>query len=136
MTLHATLRTELSDHFSLDVSLDVPPGITILFGASGSGKSTLLRSIAGLVRPQAGRIAIGDRALFDSVLGQDLPPQRRGVGVVFQNLGLFPHLTVRGNIRFGLHGRDDAGTRERVEAVARRFHVDRLLDRRPRQIGR
>jgi molybdate transport system ATP-binding protein len=135
MTLHAKLHARLSAQFSLDVALEVPAGITILFGASGSGKSTLLRTIAGLVRPDTGRITVGEHTLFDSATGRDLPPQRRGVGYVFQHLALFPHLTVRRNIGYGLHGREDGEARDRVETIAQRFHVDRLLERRPRQIS-
>lgn len=133
--LHATIRTRLSGEFELCVAVDAPPGITILFGASGSGKSTLLRSVAGLLTPEAGRINVGDRTLFDSATGINLPPQRRGVAIVFQQLALFPHLTVQGNISYGLHGQPDVERREKVRAIARRFHVDTLLERRPHEIS-
>ena len=133
--LHAAIRTRLSGEFELDVAIDAPPGITILFGASGSGKSTLLRSVAGLVTPQAGRITIGDQTLFDSTAGINLPPHRRGVAIVFQQLALFPHLTVQGNIAFGLPGQPGVERREKVRAIAQRFHVDTLLERRPREIS-
>ena len=131
MTLHARVRSRLSEQFTLDVSIDAPPGITILFGASGSGKSTLLRAIAGLARPDSGRIAIGDRTLFDASAGTCLPPQARRIGYVFQHLALFPHLTARANLEFGLHGLPADERRARVDDIAQRFHIERLLDRRP-----
>ncbi|HUR35612.1 MAG TPA: molybdenum ABC transporter ATP-binding protein [Vicinamibacterales bacterium] len=133
MTLQATVRTQLSDRFELDVALTAAPGITILFGASGSGKSTLLRSIAGLVRPRSGRIAIDDRVLFDAASHEDVPAHRRRLGYVFQHLALFPHLTVRGNLEFAQPDTPPAVRRDRIDAIARRFHIDHLLERRPRE---
>ncbi len=135
MTLHAVVRSRISEQFTLDVSIDTPPGITILFGASGSGKSTLLRAIAGLLRPDAGRIAVGERTLFDAAAGVCLPPQRRSIGYVFQHLALFPHLTARANLEFGLHDVPPAERLVRVDDIAQRFHIDRLLERRPTQIS-
>ena len=88
--------------FSLDVEFEIPAGFTILFGASGSGKTTTLRSISGIVRPDTGRIAIGDEVLFDSAARIDLPIRKRGVGYVFQDLALFPHLTALANVEFGM----------------------------------
>src|SRR5256884_3011780 len=72
--------------FILDVSLDAPPGITILFGPSGAGKSTLLDCLSGLLRPDAGKIAVCEKVLFDSALGIDVPPQKRRIAYVFQSL--------------------------------------------------
>jgi molybdate transport system ATP-binding protein len=135
MTLHATLRTRLSPQFALDVQFEAPPGITILFGASGSGKSTVLRSIAGLTAPDAGRITVADRVLFDSSAGISVEPRRRGIGYVFQQLALFPHLTARANLEYGLHDRPPDERHRQVEAVAARFHIAHVLDRRPRQIS-
>ena len=135
MTLHASIRRQVSGDFSLDVCLEAPPGITILFGASGSGKSTLLRCVAGLLRPHEGRISIGDRILYDSRTGLTVAPQQRHIGVVFQHLGLFPHLSVRANLEFGLHATPSEERRARVDDIAARFHIDRLLDRRPGDIS-
>src|SRR5688500_16904637 len=75
--------------FSLEISFELPPGITILFGPSGAGKSTTLQAIAGLLRPTEGRIAIGDEVWFDSASNIDRPPHLRGVAYVFQSLALF-----------------------------------------------
>lgn len=130
MSLHATIRTRLSS-FTLDVSIEAVPGITIVFGASGSGKSTLLRSVAGLVQPDTGRIAIGPRVLFDSASHVHVAPQHRHVGLVFQHLALFPHLSARANLDFGLAHLSPDERRGRVDDIARRFHIDGLLDRRP-----
>src|ERR671932_66042 len=91
-----------ADGFLLDVAFTAQPGVTILFGASGSGKTTTLKAIAGLLRPDAGHIQIGEQALFDSERAIDLPIRRRGVGYVFQNLALFPHLSARANVEFGM----------------------------------
>src|SRR5690349_23350032 len=88
--------------FLLDVEFVARAGVTILFGASGSGKTTTLKSIAGILRPDAGRIAVGEKALFDSEHAIDLPIRRRGVGYVFQHLALFPHLSARENVEFGM----------------------------------
>jgi molybdate transport system ATP-binding protein len=135
MSLRATITRQLSPAFGLDVNVDAPPGITILFGPSGSGKSTLLRCIAGLSRPDAGRIMLDNAVLFDATRGIDVPPQRRKVGVVFQQLALFPHLTVAGNIAYGLHRLSASERRARIASVAETFHITALLGRRPAQIS-
>ncbi|MFZ0793548.1 MAG: ATP-binding cassette domain-containing protein, partial [Candidatus Korobacteraceae bacterium] len=80
--------------FALDVEFTAAAGFTILFGASGAGKTTLLDCIAGLQKPGAGRIAVGDSVLFSSAGGLNLPPNRRAVGYLMQTLALFPHMTV------------------------------------------
>src|SRR5688572_26766604 len=98
MSATIEVRKRLSPQFAVDVAMTAPPGFTILFGASGSGKTTVLRTIAGLARPDAGRIVVGDRIFFDAAAGVDVPVRERGVGYVFQQLALFPHLSVRSNI--------------------------------------
>jgi molybdate transport system ATP-binding protein len=133
--LRATLARQLSPAFRVDVDLEAPAGITILFGPSGSGKSTVLRSIAGLSRPDRGRIVLNDTTLFDSENGIDLPPQRRHVGVVFQQLALFPHLTVAGNIGYGLHRLPGGEREERIASIVESFRLGHLLGRRPAQIS-
>src|SRR5437588_12632102 len=94
MKLSVDLQKRLSANFALDVKFSIPAGVTILFGASGSGKTTLLRCVAGLLRPDSGQIKIGDQILFDSDTRVDVPVRERKIGFLFQNLALFPHLSV------------------------------------------
>ncbi|MFN4060588.1 MAG: molybdenum ABC transporter ATP-binding protein [Paracoccus hibiscisoli] len=116
--------------FSLSVDVTAPPGVTALFGASGAGKTTLIRAIAGLLRPDRGRIAVDGRVLFDSDRGVNLPPHRRRVGYVFQDARLFPHLSVRQNL---LYGRwfSGAGGGPTLAQIADLLGIAPLLERRP-----
>jgi len=118
--------------FTLDVEWSAGDGVATLFGPSGSGKTLTLQCLAGLVRPDAGRIVVGGRVLFDAAAGVDLPPQRRRVGYVFQGYALFPHLTVRGNIGFGLRDRSRAERRRRVDEV---LGLVGLADSARRRVG-
>ena len=129
------IQKRLSEAFALDASFDVPAGFTVLFGPSGSGKTTILRAIAGLTRPDSGRIVVGGTALFDGEAAIDLPVQQRRAGYVFQQLALFPHLSVRGNIEYGLYAVPAAEIRDRVGAIAESFRIGHLLDRKPDQIS-
>jgi molybdate transport system ATP-binding protein len=99
--LHVEVRRAVPG-FSLEVAFDTAGGITALFGRSGAGKTTLINIIAGLVRPDAGRISVDDEVLFDDGRGIDLPPEKRRLGYVFQEPRLFPHLTVEQNLKFGV----------------------------------
>ena len=121
--------------FVLDVSLEVPPGITILFGASGAGKSTFLDCIAGLLRPDGGQIAIGNDVLFDSARRIDVPTPKRRVAYVFQSLALFPHLTAEENIAYGLSDLPKGETDERVAAILKAFRVEKLRKQKPGEIS-
>ncbi|PYX42089.1 MAG: hypothetical protein DMG81_02230 [Acidobacteria bacterium] len=100
--LSARFRKRHAHEFELDIDLVASPGFTIVFGASGAGKTTLLDSIAGLATPEGGSISVGSRAFFDHASHLNLPVAQRNVGYVFQELALFPHLTVEGNIGYGL----------------------------------
>ena len=135
MTLAATIVKRLSRPFTIDVDFTAAAGITILFGASGSGKSTILRCIAGLMTPDAGKISLDDIVLYDRHTGVNEPPQDRGVGMVFQQLALFPHLTVAANIRYGLSGVPEPERTRRVADTARMFRIDGLLDRKPGRLS-
>jgi len=99
MMLSVAARKRRGD-FCLDVAFELPtPGVLALFGRSGCGKSTLVNLIAGLLRPDAGRICLDDVTLFDAQRRLDVPTERRGLGYVFQDARLFPHLRVAGNLR-------------------------------------
>ena len=111
----------------------MPPGVTILFGPSGAGKSTILSAVAGLLRPDAGRIGLGGEVWFDQAARIDLPPHRRGLSVVFQSLALFPHLTALGNVEYGLdRALPAAERRELARANLARMKVLHLEASRPR----
>jgi len=116
----------------LSVAIEVPPGVTILFGPSGSGKSTLLSIIAGLIEPGEGSIALGEQVWLDSQAGINLPVQRRQVSLVFQSLALFPHLTALANVEYGIDRALPRRERERRAAtMLERMGVSALASRRP-----
>jgi molybdate transport system ATP-binding protein len=118
--------------FVLDVAFTLPPGISILFGPSGAGKSTTLAAIAGLVRPETGRIALGQDVWFDAEAGIELPAHRRSVGFVFQSLALFPHLDALDNVAYGIDRRlGRTERRRRALAMLERMRVGHVADRRP-----
>jgi molybdate transport system ATP-binding protein len=135
--LVASIRKERRDTgaFVLDVSFEASPGITILFGPSGAGKSTLLDCTAGMVRPSAGKIAIGENVLFDSAAAIDVPPQRRRIAYVFQSLALFPHLTVEQNIAYGLIDTPEQDRHARVKEILQAFRIANLRSQKPSQIS-
>lgn len=87
--------------FALDVTFEAPPGLTALFGRSGSGKTSVINAVAGILRPDQGRISANGAVVFDSAQAINLPPHRRRLGYVFQDARLFPHLSVRQNLRYG-----------------------------------
>ena len=133
--LTAAIRKRLSADFTLDLQCSARPGITILFGASGSGKTTLLRCLAGLERPESGRISVGERVLFDTAGSVDVPARARRIGFVFQQLALFPHLSVKDNIGYGLGRVAPEARVDAVRSIARSFHIDHTLDRKPSAIS-
>jgi molybdate transport system ATP-binding protein len=115
--------------FALDVDIAVPPGITVLFGPSGSGKSTALQCIAGLKKPDSGKVALGDDVWFDSTTHRDRAVHERGVGYVFQSLALFPHMSALENVMYGVSRSLDR--REIALAMLERMKVAHLAERRP-----
>ena len=130
-TLKVSVRT--TGGFPLDVTFDVPPGVTVLFGPSGSGKSTTLSAIAGLVRPSAGRISIGDDVWFDSAARTHVAVHRRRVAFVFQSLALFPHMTALDNVVYGMDRALAPPARaRRAAALLERLRVPHLAGRKPR----
>jgi molybdate transport system ATP-binding protein len=129
------IAKRVSPDFTLEAELSAPPGITILFGRSGAGKTTVLDCIAGLARPGAGRIAVGGRALFDSGARIDLPVWERSVGYLFQDLALFPHMTVEENVLYGLAGMAPRLKRDRMTAILDSFRIGALRSRKPSEIS-
>ncbi len=124
-----------SQQFVLDVEFQAAQGFTIVFGPSGAGKTTLLDCIAGLTRPDSGRIAVGDRVLFDAEQRIDSPVAKRRIGYVFQSLGLFPHLTVEQNVEYGLAHFPPAERRRRASAMLQAFRIPHLAQRSAREIS-
>jgi molybdate transport system ATP-binding protein len=132
--LEIAIRKRL-ESFNLEIDLAVPPGLTALFGRSGAGKSMTLSCLAGLARPDAGRISLNGDLFFDSERRINLPPQRRSVGYVMQDYLLFPHLNVAENIAFGLK----AGSRQEkakiVEQALAQVGLAGFERRRPNELS-
>ncbi|MCR9136513.1 MAG: molybdenum ABC transporter ATP-binding protein [Alphaproteobacteria bacterium] len=129
MSLEVSLRSRVGA-FDLQAQFIAGPGITALFGHSGAGKTTILKMIAGLARPDTGRIVAGGRVLLDRAEGIDLPSHQRRVGMVFQDARLFPHMTVRRNLTYGRW----AGKRKAsvdFDRIADLLGIDGLLERYP-----
>lgn len=127
-------------HFCLEAAFANDDGITALFGSSGSGKSTLINLIAGLARPDRGRIELDGRVLVDRSSGAFVPRHRRRVGLVFQDAQLFPHLSVRHNLLFGRwfaprNGHGAGATPVKLETVVDTLGIGGLLDRRPDRLS-
>jgi molybdate transport system ATP-binding protein len=136
--LAAQLRKRLAAQphdFLLEVDFQAAPGFTILFGPSGAGKTTLLDCIAGLTTPEAGRIAVADRVLFDAAQRINLPVAKRRVGYVFQTLALFPHLTVEANVEYGLAHLPKTEREAKSSKILQAFHIPHLAQRYPREIS-
>jgi len=121
------------DNFHLRPRFDAAEELIVLLGPSGSGKSLTLRAIAGLLRPDSGRIELPSGVVFDSAGRIDLAPQARSVGYVVQDLALFPHLSVAENIAFGLNGWPKAQQRQRVRELVELLALDGLESRLPRE---
>ena len=125
--------------FLLDVAFQLAQRHVALVGPSGAGKTQTLKLIAGMARPDAGRVAIEGRVLHDSAAGFSLPARQRRLGYVFQDYALFPHLTVRQNIGFALRrgwlnpGRSAAAPH--VERWVKAFHLQAIVDHYPHQIS-
>ncbi len=135
--------------FKIDVSFATEDRTLVLFGHSGSGKTLTLQAIAGLMRPREGRIVINGATLLDTAAGIDIPARDRGIGYVFQDYALFPHLSVRKNVEFGLGagrrasvaGNEDramtGGTsgKQRVDELLELFEIDHVAQNLPGNIS-
>ena len=131
--LQVSIQKQL-EAFALQVSFVLAShGITVLWGASGSGKTTLLQCLAGLLRPDAGRIACREAVWFDAERGVCIAPERRRLGYVFQDVRLFPHLSVRSNMLFGRRFRGPSGVS--FEDVVALLGLGRLLHRTPSDLS-
>lgn len=131
--LQVSIQKQL-EAFALQVSFVLASrGITVLWGASGSGKTTLLQCLAGLLRPDAGRITCREAVWFDAEQGVCLVPERRRIGYVFQDVRLFPHLSVRSNMLFGRRFRGPSGVS--FEDVVALLGLGRLLHRTPSDLS-
>ena len=135
MSLHVDIRKRLGS-FTLDVAFTAENGVTSLLGASGCGKSMTLKCIAGIEKPDEGRIELDGRVLFDSEQRINLPPQKRRVGYLFQNYALFPNMTVRQNVLCGLNReKDRARKQERLRDILRMMRLEGLEQRKPAQLS-
>ena len=130
MTLTVALSHRMGA-FALDVTFEAPAGVTVLFGRSGSGKTSVVNAVAGLLRPDRGRIAVQGRALLDTERGIALPPHRRRLGYVFQDARLFPHLSVRQNLTYGRRFAPKDASLPEMGGIVELLGLGALLDRRP-----
>ena len=128
--LRVDVRKRLGE-FQVAATFETARGVTALFGSSGSGKTSVVNMIAGLLKPDQGIVKLDGETLFDSDIGINVPPHRRGLGYVFQEGRLFPHMTVRANLDYGrrMSGkpRDPAALSRVIELLG----IGHLLDRRP-----
>jgi molybdate transport system ATP-binding protein len=127
--------TAMRGSFQLQARADIGAGVTAILGPSGCGKSTLLALIAGLLRPQSGSLRFGSETLADTSQGLFVDAWRRHFGLVFQDGQLFPHLSVRGNLRYGYNRLRVNERRLAPETVIDLLEIGALLDRRPLQLS-
>lgn len=130
MSLHLDLHHQFPD-LTLDLRFDAPKGVTALFGASGAGKTTVVNAVAGLLRPDRGKITVDDWQLMDTTNGHVLPPHKRRIGYVFQEGRLFPHLSVQQNLRYGRWFAGLRGTSTQEDRLVEMLGLGDLLHRRP-----
>lgn len=137
MMLQVNVKKVLVDaagrEFRLDVSFEAVGGFTVITGPSGGGKTSTLNMLAGILRPDFGRISLAGRSFFDSVRGMDVPIRERRVGFVFQDYALFPHLTAAENVAYGIKNGGDrlAKAIEWMET----FHIAHTRSRRPAEMS-
>lgn len=135
MALSVQIEKRLGS-FCLSAAFTAEPGeILALLGPSGCGKSMTLKCIAGIQRPDQGRIVLDGRVLFDKAAGIDLPPQARGIGYLFQQYALFPHMTVAQNIQAGARRQKKAGKQVPLQELLALLRLEGLENRRPAQLS-
>jgi molybdate transport system ATP-binding protein len=133
--VHLERPPRAKPRFVLDVALEFATGVTMIFGPSGAGKSTLLDCIAGLLKPQKGKIAARDEMLVDSDANIDVRPERRHIGYVFQSLALFPHMSVHDNVTYGLANLPAEEQNQRASGILSAFHIEGLRSRKPGELS-
>lgn len=134
MGLQVSLKKTVNS-FSLDIGWEIGNELVVLFGFSGAGKSMTLQMIAGLMKPDKGRVSLDDTAYYDSSTSTDLPPQTRPFGYVFQDLALFPHMTVTRNILYGAPLAPKHEKIDRAREIIYAFKLTGLEDRYPHEIS-
>lgn len=122
-------------HFDLELNVKINNQILVLWGPSGAGKTTILHCLAGLLKPDSGFVKLNDRFLFSSDDKINVPTRLRNVGYLFQDYALFPHMTVRQNVLYGLKGKSPSGTGLDVVDLLKSFGVGHLVDRYPGQLS-
>ena len=128
--------THKQGNFSIDASFQgAESGVTALFGPSGAGKTSVINMVAGLMRPDTGRISINGLCLFDSALHIDLPPEKRRLGYVFQDGRLLPHLSVGSNLTYGMHRTPVSRRFVKFDQVVDLLGIGHLLQRRPAKLS-
>jgi molybdate transport system ATP-binding protein len=136
--LHAAICKKFPG-FTVEVEFEFEQGILVLFGPSGSGKTTILNCLSGLLRPDSGITSLGDRLFFSSAQDIDVPVRKRRIGYVFQHYALFPHMTVKDNVLYGVPGRHKMKVRDRyrmsVLDVLEMLKITRLQDRYPSELS-
>lgn len=136
LTLHFRKSFPRGPLIEADLRVDLdPPLVTVIFGPSGSGKTTILRALAGLEHSTESIIRFGDETWVDDESGVFIPPQRRRIGFLFQDYALFSHLTVVGNIRYGLRRLSSKERQLRTTELLQRFQLNDLADRYPHQLS-
>ncbi len=135
MSISVALRHDFGN-FKLDAEFAIEkPGITALFGPSGAGKTSIVNAIAGLLKPQEGRIVIGDDVVLDTAQRAFVPPRQRRIGYLFQDARLFPHMSVETNLRFGLRRAPEPVSEEEFAHIVSLLGLEQLLSRRPAKLS-
>lgn len=133
--LEVQVRRKQGD-FTIDAAFSIEEsGVTALFGPSGGGKTSIVNMVAGLSRPDAGRIVLNGRCLFDSARDINVPPEKRRVGYIFQDARLFPHLSVRTNLTYGMRLIPKSERYVHFDQVVRLLGIAPLLNRRPAKLS-
>ena len=127
--------TKMLGEFAVDVSFASESGATVLFGPSGAGKTSVINMIAGLLKPDSGRIVLDDEVLFDNTAYIDVPAWRRRIGYVFQEGRLFPHISVKHNLDYGRWMSGNASDPSAFKQVVDLLEIGHLLDRRPGKLS-